>query len=406
MKEIVIIGGGASGILAAIYASKNKKNKVTILERNQECAKKILVTGNGKCNYWNEDQNINHYHSQNKELVEKIITKENQQEILTFFDNLGIIPKIKNGYYYPFSNQATTIKKVLLNELNRNKVDIKNNTLVTNIKKEETKFVITTESEIYKADSLIIATGSYAAPKTGSTGMGYDFLEKLNHTIIKPLPALVQLKTNGNFLKEWQGIRTDVILTLYENNNKIKEESGEIQLTNYGISGICTFNLSHFISRGLYENKKEKILINFLPFLNLSSKEEYINWFDKRNINKKITISEDLETILNYKLVNIILKQSNINNSSNWNELSEKKKKILIENLISFPLTITGTNSYNEAQVCNGGVLLTEINPNTMESKIIENLYITGEILDVAGDCGGYNLTFAWISGMLAGKNV
>lgn len=404
MKKITIIGGGASGLVAAIYASKNKDNEVTILERNKECAKKILVTGNGKCNYWNEDQNIIHYHSKNIELVENIITKENNKEIINMFDSLGIVPKIKNGYYYPFSNQATTIKNVLINEVKRNNVIIKNDTLVQSIKKVDDKFIITTENEIIESDKVIISTGSFAAPKTGSDGMGYNFLKQFKHTIIKPLPALVQLKTNAPYLKEWQGIRTDVIISLYENNNKIKEEQGEIQLTNYGISGICTFNLSHYVTRGLYEGKKEEVKINFIPFLQYNEINEYIDWFNKRNRN--ITIIESLSNIINNKLAAVILKQSNIKETNTWNELSDNLKIKLIENLISFTVNITETNTFNEAQVANGGIPLTEININTMESKKEKDLYIIGELLDVAGDCGGYNLTFAWISGMIAGKNI
>ena len=404
MKNITIIGGGASGLIAAIYASKNKENKVTILERNKECGKKILATGNGKCNYWNQDQSIKHYHSKNINLLEEILTEDNQKEILDMFSSLGIIPKIKNGYYYPFSNQATTIKNALVNEVQRNNIIIKNDTLVQNIKKANNKFIIETENEIIESDKIIIATGSYAAPKTGSTGMGYDFLKKFNHTIIKPLPALVQLKANENYLKEWQGIRTDVIISLYENNKKITAEEGEIQLTNYGISGICTFNLSHYVTRGLYEGKNELIKINFLPFLKYNKLEEYLEWFEHRNNN--IAIYESLSNIINNKLASIILKQTGIKEENKWKNFSYELKRKLIENLISFPIKITDTNTFNEAQVANGGIPLTEINIKTMESKKEQGLYIIGELLDVAGDCGGYNLTFAWISGMLAGKNI
>ena len=257
MKHIVIVGGGAAGLISAIH-TKTSTNKVTILERNSQCGKKILATGNGKCNYWNIDQNIKHYHSNNEELLEQIITKEIQDKVINFFNSLGIVPKIKNGYYYPFSNQATTIKNALLTEVNEKDIEIRQDFLVESIEKEDNHFIIISSNEIIKADKVIIATGSCASPKTGSDGIGYKLLKRLSHTVIEPKPALVQLKTTGNFLKEWAGIRTDVKVSLYENDKLIKEESGEIQLTDYGISGICVFNLSRFISRGLLDNKKEE----------------------------------------------------------------------------------------------------------------------------------------------------
>ena len=398
MKHIVIIGGGASGLLAAIYA-KNNNTKVTILERNSFCGKKILATGNGKCNYWNKDQNLKHYNSTNKELLEKIITEENKQEILSFFDNLGIIPKIKNGYYYPYSNQATTIRDALLREVKNKKINIITDFLVENIKKEQEIFKIYSKNNTITADKVIIATGSKASPKTGSDGIGYKLLENFNHHHITPLPALVQLKTSGSYLKEWQGIRTDVEISLLENDKIIKTEIGEIQLTDYGISGICVFNLSRHAAIGLSKNKKEEVLINFLPFLKENNQK-------LTEILSKTTnpLKDQLLNILNNKLVSVILKESKLNENKTYNELLEEEKHILEEYLTNFKTTIISTNSFEQAQVCSGGIPLTEINLKTMESKIVNNLFIVGELLDVDGECGGYNLTFAWISGMLAGK--
>jgi predicted Rossmann fold flavoprotein len=304
--DIVIIGGGASGLVAAITASKNKNNKVTLIEKNQTLGKKILATGNGKCNYYNSDQNLSHYNSTNTNLIKEIITKENTKEIEEFFSKLGIIPKIKNGYYYPFSNQATTIRNALVNELNKSNIKILDNEKVTSIKKENNKFIIKTENNSIKADKVIISTGSKASPKTGSDGMGYDFLKEFNHTIIKPLPALVQLKANASYLKEWSGIRTDIKASLYINDEFIKSEEGEIQLTNYGISGICIFNLSRFVSRSLNENKKVKINLNFIPMID--NIEETLSNLNKSNK----TIKNLLDGILNSKLVDIIIKMCEI----------------------------------------------------------------------------------------------
>ena len=253
---------------------------------------------------------------------------------------------------------------------------------------------------------VIIATGSKAAPKTGSDGIGYKLAKSLGHSLIEPLPALVQLKANAPYLSAWHGIRSDVSVTLIENNNKINTQIGEIQLTDYGVSGICIFSLSGLASRGLSQNKKEQISINFLHPFNITNKDQFINWMNTRHQQvKNRTISDLLDGLLNYKLINLILKLSKIDRTLSWTSLSQNQKYLLGTNLTNFILDITGTNSYDQAQVCTGGIPLTEINPNTMESLYNKGLYLTGELLDIDGDCGGYNLTNAWITGYLAGKD-
>ena len=403
MKDIIIIGGGASGLVAAIYASK-LGSKVTILEKNPNPGKKILITGNGKCNYWNKDQSISHYNTSNNNILNEILSDKNKKEILSLFDNLGIIPKIRDGYYYPYSGTSTSIQTALIKECKINNVEIITNCEVIKIEKNNNTFQITTTNEKFTSKRIILSTGSFACPKTGTTGEGYKFAEYLGHTIIKPLPALVQLKANEPYLKEWHGIRTDVSVALFENNKKIKEEIGEIQLTNYGVSGICIFNLSSNVSRGLYNKKQEKIQINFLHPFQINTENEFLAFMDERNNKiKNRTISDLLDGILNYKLNNIILKLSKIDREENWNNITNDKKQILSNNLTKFTLNITGTNSFDTSQTCTGGIPLSEINPSTMESLKTNNLFITGEILDVDGICGGYNLSFAWLTGMLAG---
>ncbi len=404
MEKIVIIGGGASGLIASIYA-KTKTNQVIILEKNTNCGKKLLITGNGRCNYWNEDQSLEHYHSNHPELLSDIITSKNQGDILNFFRQIGITPKIKNGYYYPFSNQAVSIQYALVLEAKIKGVEIHTDILVEDIMTKEDQFIITTNRENIIADKIVLATGSKACPKTGSDGKGYLLAERLGHSIISVEPALVSLMGEYSYLKKWNGIRTDVIVTLYENGNIIKTEEGEIQLTDYGISGICTFNLSRYAAIGLKQQKKEYITINFLPFLN--SKKECIDWLEKQNKQvKNRTIGELLEATLNYKLVDVLLKIAQIPYTQIWTNCTKKEQMKLIDLLYSFHFDIQKTNTFEKAQVCSGGIPLIEINPNTMESNIVKNLYFTGEILDVDGDCGGYNLSFAWITGMLAGKDI
>lgn len=399
MKTITVIGGGASGLVAAIYA-KTSATQVILLERNSDCGKKILATGNGRCNYWNSDQDLKHYNSSNKYLLENIITDENKEEIMNFFNRIGIIPKIKNGYYYPYSNQAVSIKNALITEARRLGVQIYNDTYIDCIRKKNNKFIINYNNKTIISDSVIVATGSKAAPKTGSDGNGYDLVKKFSHSVIEVLPALVQLRGQEKYFKDWAGIRSDVKISLYSSDDFIKKEEGEIQLTDYGISGICTFNLSRFVSRNLYENKNNYVIINFLPFL----EENKISFFEERNeLIKDRTLLEFLEGLLNNKLVKVLLNIININSDRKWQDLKYEEKEKLVEIITNFKLEITGTNSFEQAQVCSGGVPLSEIKIKTMESIYQENLYIVGELLDVDGDCGGYNLSFAWISGMLAG---
>ena len=397
----IIIGGGCSGVIAAIKA-KNKDNEVIILERNNTLLKKLLLTGNGRCNYFNENYSIDNYHSNNIDLVNEFISDKNIVMAKEFFDNLGIVPKIKNGYYYPYSNQATSIKDILVNEINRLGIKVIYDTYVEDIEKKD-KFIIKTNNKEYACDKLILATGSFAYPKTGSDGKGYSILEKLGHTIIEPVPALVQLNANSKYLKEWDGVRSDVYLELFEDGNYLSKEEGEIQFTKYGLSGICIFNLSHFISRGLLENKKYTVKINFVPFIKTLISPWLYNYSKK---NKEKAIYCLLEGFLNKKLIPIILKESNIKANKKYDELTKEEKIKLINSLRHFKVEITSTKGFDSSQVCNGGVSLDEININTMESNIIKDLYIVGELLDINGNCGGYNLTECWISGLLSGKDI
>lgn len=399
MCDIVIIGGGVSGIVSAIK-SFNGRNRITILERNDKCLKKLLLTGNGRCNYFNDDTSISNYHSMREDLLDKVINSDNMSRILNFYNELGIIPKIKNGYYYPFSNQASTVRDALLFEVMKLGISIKYNYLVEKIEHSNNKFII---NDSIVCDKVIIATGSCSYPKTGSDGMGYDFLRKFGHNIIKPLPALVQLNSDFKYCRELSGIRSDVILSLYEDDEFISSSVGEVQLTDYGISGICTFNLSHFVTRGLDVGRKEVIKVNFLPFI----KDNYMEWFNTySNKHNDKNIYMLLCNILNYKLVKVILKVCSIDNETYYNELDYNSRSLLIDNLTNFKFNIVSTKDFNFSQVCNGGVSLDEVNLSTFESLIVDGLYITGEVLDINGNCGGYNLICAVISGILVGDDL
>lgn len=399
--KIGIIGGGASGLMSAIMAC-NGKNEVTIYEKNNKCGKKILITGNGRCNYFNNDFTINHYNSNNIDILENIINDDNKNIILDIFNSIGIVPRILNNYYYPISNQSSTIQQALITEAKLRGVKFIYDTEITNITYDN-KFIIHTNSNKYYADKLVLATGSKSAPKTGSDGLGYKLAKEFGHSIITPLPSLVQLIGNEKYFKDWAGVRSDVRVTLYENDKYVKEVSGEIQLTDYGVSGICIFQLSSKIVRGLYNKNREVIEINFLPWL-----DENINsYFDKRsNLLKNRSILELLDGLLNYKLVNLILKKNRIDSNKLYSELTNLEKDKLFDDLVKFKLEIIDNKGFEFSQVTSGGIPLDEININTMESKKQKDLYIVGELLDVDGECGGYNLGFAWLSGILAGKDI
>lgn len=406
MKKIVIIGGGISGFTSAINAKTNN-NEVIILEGQDKPLKKLLITGNGKCNYFNEEFIPSKYHSFNEELLKNIISLENKNKILTFFKNIGIIPRIKENYYYPYSNQAISVKNSFLKEIENKNIKLKLNSYVKDIKKENDKFLVYYNNDVLVCDELIISTGGKSYPKTGSDGSGYNLSKKLGHTINKTLPALVGLKCKEPFLKKLNGVRSNATVSLFINDKLIKSEIGEVQFTNYGLSGICIFNLSSIASRSISENKKVKISINFLDKLKIKNKKSFQEFILSSEYNfKKEKISYFLDNLLNYKLTNVILEKTKIERNKLVSKLSDNEINMLFENLFSFTMNIIDTNNFESAQITTGGVSLYEINPLTFESKIVANLYLTGEVLDIDGDCGGYNIAFAVLSGILAGESV
>lgn len=398
MKRVIIIGGGASGLMTALNIPKDYE--IIILER-KTIGKKLLQTGAGKCNYWNEDININKYYSPNKELLSSILSNENQHSVLDIFRRLGIIPKIKNGYYYPSTESSQTIKNALLTKV-ASKAIIKEDFKVTAISKKNNKFIVSSDKETLTCDKLVVATGSNASLKDKDY-LAYNYLKETNHTINYLLPALVSLQIEDKLLTSLKGLRTDSELSLYENKKLLKKELGQLQLTANSLSGICTFNISSLASRGLYNKKEEVVKINFLPFIKTTS---YLDYFNERNILlEKPQAKELFETILHYKLVNAIFAKEKLTNEK-WDDLSTKKKEALIKDFIEYEVEITKTATISEAQTVTGGVSLKEINLATMESLLVKDLYITGELLDVDGICGGFNLAFAFITGYLAGKSM
>ena len=405
MKKVAIIGAGAAGVICGIHAVCSDI-QVVLFDKNIMALKKLLATGNGRCNYWNSNQDLCHYHSSEEELLPSIITPEIQREVLDFFDSLGVVPNIRNGYYYPYSNQASSIRDLLEVEARRRGVIFSLGSEVVDIYRESDKFVIVYDDKKEYFDDLVIATGSLASfKKSGEGESGYLFAEKFGLDVSIVHPALVALKTSGDFLKDWAGVRATCVVSLYQDGNFVKSEEGEIQLTDYGVSGICIFNLSRYASLE-YRYSKMELKISFLPFLKDKSKEYITSWFSKRGEQLgDYSMVSFLEGLLPYKLLMVILSRTHISKSSTWSSLTEEEKDRLLSYILEFPLLITGCRDFSCAQVCAGGVKLSSVNSN-LEAKKIPHLYFVGEVLDVDGDCGGYNLGFAWMSGMIVGRSI
>ncbi len=392
LSKIVIVGAGFAGISAAISA-KNNKNEIILLEKRNVVGKKILVTGNGRCNYYNDFQNDNCYHSSNDNFTKNL--KDEAHIVRDFYSDLGIIPYIKDGYYYPYSKEASSIRNVLIRKCESLGIKIITSYTVNSIKKDDNKFII---NDDITCDKVILATGSMAYYKDDEQLIGYDIAKSFGHNIIKCLPSLVQLKGKGNFFKKWAGVRSEVEIGLYIDDKLKCKEKGEIMLTDYGISGICVFNISGYASRAINDNSKVRVSINFVPWMK-DNIYEYLN-----NRNEKL--SDVLEGMLNAKLVSLILDECKVNSDITFKELSNSMKDKIIRYLIDFKLDIVGVNDFDKAQVSSGGVDTLEIDRNTFESKLVKGLYIIGEMVDVDGICGGYNITFATLSGIKAGSDL
>lgn len=389
--KVAIIGAGASGLMASIEASK--KHDVVVYERNNQALKKLLLTGSGRCNLYNINNSYDKYHSSNKEIIKEIISKDELDNYLNIFQSMGLVVTNKNGYYYPISQNSQNVRAVLLNEAIKNNVKFKYDTLIEKIEYKNNKFFLAGDA----FDKVIVTTGSKVFPKTGSDGIGYKIAKDFNHTITKLYPSLVSLITNTGYENKWAGKRVHGTVSLFINDKIIKSETGEIQFNKTGISGICVLNLSREVLINLNENNKVYVSINFLDW----DQSKIITYFDKF---KDKTISKIFDGFIDYEIANILFSKYKINKDKTWDKFSIREKEIVIEALLNFKVEIIGTKDFNEAQVCRGGIKLTEINPHTLESKLVKGLYFAGEILDVDGDCGGYNLTFAFLSGKKAGE--
>ena len=401
--DVIVVGGGASGLMAAISAAE-KGASVLILDHHPVPGKKLLSTGNGKCNFTNQKQGISCYRSDDPAFVMRALEQFGWESSVRFFQELGVYARSRNGYYYPRSGQAATIRNALIMETKRLHVRMISECDILRLHKNGASFLIQTRNGRFASRSCILATGGKAFPKTGSDGSGYLFAIQMGHSIQDPLPALVPLISGERWLKSTAGVRCDGEVSLFVNGEFVASDTGEIQMTDYGISGIPVFQVSRFASVALAQKKKVTAGIDFLP--EISGEELKAGLF---HLSERLGVQKNWYHILagfcNSKIAEMICRKLRLPEQPVL-QLSDQTRKRQIsqvtDQLKQTELVITGTRHMEQAQVTCGGVPLSEIGPD-MQSKKVPGLYFSGEILNVDGICGGYNLQWAWTSGYLAG---
>ena len=400
-NKIIVVGGGASGMMAAIIA-KRHGGDVTILERNDRVGKKILATGNGRCNYTNKFLNINNYHGNNPKFAFSPLSVFNVDMTIDFFERLGITPAVEdNGKVFPLSFQSSSMLDILRYEIEDLKIELITEAYVIDIKRSKRFTVRTKDGRVFHSDKLILATGGMSLPASGSDGNGYSLSKKLNHKITDVFPGLVQLKLESNLLKPMDGVKFVGRAGVYLADKLILEDIGDILFTSYGISGPPILQISRTALKYLRDGKEAKLKVSIIHTKTCEELSYYLeNRFSQM---KSRTIEGSLIGLVNKRLIIPILRELNIDKNKNADKLTREEIKSIADLLTSWEFKIIGSQSWAHAQATAGGVSTHEINNQTMESKIVDGLYIIGELLDIDGDCGGFNLQWAWSSGYVAG---
>lgn len=395
-------------MLAAITA-KRAGADVCILEHGGQLGKKLLATGNGRCNFTNLYQEESCYRCSDPSFPRKILEQFPVSDTVQFFRELGVCEKSRDGYLYPNSDQASSVREVLAMEIERLGIEVHLGVEVCDVRACRKGFEIRAvrreeqKTQTYYADRLILAAGSKASPSTGSDGSGYRLAKQLGHTIVPVLPALVQLCSEEAFFSALAGVRVQGKVSLFVDGELAASDTGEIQLTNYGISGIPVFQVSRYASEGLYRKKKVTAELDFAPDC---TEEEFLEFLGARIRRRPMCrMQEFFVGLYNDKLAKVLLRLSKIDKSKRAGELSEREIWILMKLVKSLGTRIAGTKSFEQAQVCAGGVSTRELDGRTLESVLVHGLYFAGEIIDVDGICGGYNLQWAWSSGYAAGRS-
>lgn len=403
MWDVMVLGAGASGIMAAITAARHGA-RVLLLEQKEKIGKKILATGNGKCNFTNAKMELSAFRG-NQSMAEQILSQFGLAETLEFFHGIGILPKCRNGYYYPNSQTASALRQALETELVHSGVEIRTGVKVRKIRKKAdggyVHFELDCPGERFCGEKLICSVGLLASPKLGSDGSAFPLIRELGHQFTRIVPALCGFYAKGLNFKKVAGVRTDATVTVYIEKQEIFQDTGELQMTDYGISGIPVFQISRYVSMALAEKYPVEIAIDFFPELSPQELETEITG----RFQASGEVITRMNGLLHEKLLPVLLSQAGISEHDFTDTVPEKKIQKFCNICKGCIVTPAAPREFDFAQICAGGIRPEEVEENTLESKIVPGLYFTGEILDVDGICGGYNLQWAWSSGYVAGRN-
>ena len=401
--DVIIVGGGASGLFcASVLKTQNSALSVAVLEKQKSAGKKLLATGNGRCNLTNMNVNKDSYHGTFSTSVEEILNRLSPKELIQKFRSFGMLTTADSeGRVYPLSRQSSSVLDVLLLACKQNNINIISDTFVKALTKVETGFILNCNDNCYKCKKLVIATGSKATPETGADDTFWGILKNLGHNIISPIPALCPVNVKNKHLYNLKGVRATGNVKIMKNNKIIKSEFGEIQFTEKTLSGICLFNLARIANT----TDNTYISVDLLPYID---SEEVLNLLHhNKKIRKNNSLAEDLLCgIFQKKLANTLLLCAGINKERPVNTISSEELKRLSHIIKDWQFEVVKTCDFTRAQVVAGGVNGSEINEHTMESKIIKDMYLIGEVIDCDGDCGGYNLHFAFASAYCAAKSI
>ncbi len=402
--ELIVVGGGASGLMAAISAARLGTD-VAILDHHAVSGKKLLATGNGKCNFTNQMQGSGCYRCDDPAFVLQVLEQFSVSDTLRFFEKSGVPARERQGYYYPRSGQASAVRDALIMEIRRLKIPVYNEIGIRDIQKKKKQFVFDTKSGDFTAPACILAAGGKASPKTGSDGSGYIYAKNLGHTIHKPLPALVPLVSGESWLRETAGVRCDASVALLVNGEQAAADTGEVQMTDYGISGIPVFQVSRYASAALEKGCKVAAVLDFVPeYSKTDLKKLLSDWLMSSGIEK--SWEELLSGLVNRKISAMICRKLKLPQTAAAKQPQKQRQnqtEQVVGQLKQTQVSITKTKSFEQAQATCGGISVNEIYPNDLQSKLVPGLFFAGEIIDVDGICGGYNLQWAWSSGYVAG---
>jgi len=400
METVVIIGGGASGIMAALTAAEDKNNKVIVLERQQRIGRKLLATGNGRCNLTNTGASAENYHGDDPAFALPALAAFSPQDTLDFFSALGLMTVEEyGGRVYPLSNSANSVVDVLRFALEQRGVELRCSTVVRELRRSKGGWAVVSDTDEIQADKVIVACGGAAGAKLGGVSDGYEILKPLGHKRTGLYPSLVQLMTENEYPRALKGVRADCRLRLVAGDTVLAESEGELQFTETGLSGPAAFDISRACATA---GKGPSVSANFFKDY---TEAQIIELLKKRRESLPNLPTGDMLTgMLHNRLGRMLVKYSGLDQNRACRALSDGELLKLCRACMDFRLKLTGTGGFDAAQVTAGGVRTSGFNPETLESWFMPGLFCCGELMDVDADCGGYNLQWAWASGRLAGR--